>query len=84
MSPRRYREIYRREGQDQAAISGYELSMSALKTGSGNYGWQVETTIDGARSRSVIEVLMWSDIVQASMDRSIPYTFLLLVRTAKW
>ena len=29
--PRRYRELYRKEGADQAAISGYELALTPMK-----------------------------------------------------
>ena len=38
--PRRYRELYRKEGAAQAAISGYELALTPKRPG-GLYGWQV-------------------------------------------
>ncbi|MCA0940940.1 hypothetical protein LCM08_05090 [Salipiger pacificus] len=79
--PRRYRELYRREGAAQAAISGYALSLSP-KTGGGAYGWQVEAEMDGAQVTAEVEVLVWSDIVRSSMSNSIPATYLQLVRTA--
>ena len=40
--PRKYREIYRREGAEQAAVSGYELSIAPRSAGEG-----VETLRDG-------------------------------------
>jgi hypothetical protein len=79
MLPRRYRELYRSEGAKQAVISGYDLALAARQGGE-NYGWRVTTEIGGARTEAEIEVLVWSDIVQASMDRSIPGTYLLLAR----
>lgn len=79
--PRRYRELYRKEGADQAALSGYALALTP-KRGGGPYGWQVEGRIDGARVEAEIEVLVWSDIVRGSMSESIPATYLQLFRTA--
>ncbi|MFT6025658.1 MAG: hypothetical protein ACI9PY_003801 [Ascidiaceihabitans sp.] len=79
--PRRYRELYRSEGKDQAQISGYALKLQP-KQGGGNYGWQVDSTIDGANVHADVEVLVWSDIVRDSMAGSIPATYLQLVRTA--
>jgi len=38
--PRRYRELYRKEGSAQAQISDYQIALSP-KTGGGNYGWNV-------------------------------------------
>jgi hypothetical protein len=79
--PRRYRELYRREGQAQADLSGYELYLKPKKT-RGNYGWQVKSWMDGATVETDIEVLVWSDIVRDSMDSTIPGTYLQLARTA--
>ena len=79
--PRRYRELYRREGQDQAKISGYHLELTPKKV-KGPYGWHVNTLIDGARGQADIEVLVWADIVKSSMERGIAGTYLQLVRTA--
>lgn len=79
--PRRYRELYRKEGADQAALSGYALSLRP-KTGGGPYGWHVEGRVEGARVETQVEVLVWSDIVRGSMSNSIPATYLQLVRTA--
>lgn len=79
--PRRYRELYRKEGQTQAEVSGYQLT---LKPGvkAANYGWQVDAQMDDAAVHADFEVLVWSDIVRDSMDASIPGTYLQLVRTA--
>ncbi len=79
--PRRYRELYRKEGRAQSVISGYHLGVSA-KTGDGPYGWYVRSEQDGAEVETDVEVLVWSDIVRDSMDSSIPATYWQLLRTA--
>ena len=79
--PRRYRELYRREGADQARISGYTITLSP-KTTKGPYGWHVAGQIDGTKAEADIEVLVWSDIVRASMKQGILATYLQLLRTA--
>ncbi|WP_368187815.1 hypothetical protein [Aestuariibius sp. HNIBRBA575] len=79
--PRRYRELYRKEGAAQAQISGYEISLAA-KQGGDRYGWQVNGQIDGAQVAAEFEVLVWSDIVRDSMATSIPATYLQMARTA--
>lgn len=79
--PRRYRELYRKEGTAQAGLSGYALTMMPRKTG-GPHGWQVATVIDGAHTRADVEVLVWSDIVKGSMDAGILATYAQLARTA--
>ena len=78
--PRRYRELYRRESDRQAAISGYDIEMAGPIRG--RHGWRVRFDEDGIRSESEIEVLVWSDLVQGSMDRSILSSYLQLLRTA--
>ncbi len=78
--PRRYRELYRTESAEQAAISGYEIEQTP---GTGErYGWRVDATIEGSRASADIEVLVWSDIVRNSMATSIPGTYVQLLRTA--
>ncbi|MFN3281576.1 MAG: hypothetical protein ACK40I_07900 [Tabrizicola sp.] len=77
--PRRYRELYRSEGAAQAAISGYALTV-APRQGEG-YGWQVHARIEGRDCETEVEVLVWSDLVRASMDRGILGTYGQLVRT---
>lgn len=78
--PRRYRELYRREGTEQANISDYSLALQP-KTTSGPYGWRVNATI-GTPVEAEVEVLVWSDIVRLSMNQGIAATYLQLVRTA--
>jgi hypothetical protein len=76
--PRRYRELYRTESALQAAISGYRISQTA---GVGPVGWRVDAKMGDRASTSQIEVLVWSDIVQGSMNQGIVATYLQLVRT---
>ncbi len=77
--PRRYRELYRTEAAAQAAISGYEI---ALMPGTRGVGWDVDAVMDGRASRARIDVLVWSDLVQGSMQQGIAATYAQLVRTA--
>jgi hypothetical protein len=77
--PRRYREIYRREGAAQAAISGHSLALLP-RGGTGGRGWRVEARVEGEAVRSDFEVLVWSDIVRASMGAGIATTYLALAR----
>ncbi len=79
--PRRYRELYRKEGRAQAEISGYQIDIRA-RTGEGPYGWQVTSQQDGSPVDADVQVLVWSDIVRDSMAQSIPATYLQLARTA--
>ena len=79
--PRRYRELYRKEGKAQADISGYDLTLSPRK-GGGRFGWHATGIMDGARTEADIEVLVWSDIVRSSMGHGIPATYLAMLRTA--
>ncbi len=72
--PRRYRELYRREGAEQAAISGYTLAVGR-GPGQPAEAWRVKAEIDGAEVLTDVEVLVWSDLVQGSMDRSILATY---------
>ena len=78
--PRRYRELYRKEGAAQAAVSGYSLDLMPRK-GGGPYGWRVNAAMPG-QSETEFEVLVWSDLVRMSMKQGIPATYLQLVRTA--
>ncbi|WP_417243656.1 hypothetical protein [Celeribacter sp.] len=78
--PRRYRELYRTESAKQAGISGYSLTI-APKSGE-RFGWSVDSEIDGAKVHTEIDVLVWSDIVQQSMDAGILRTYGVLARTA--
>ena len=80
--PRRYRELYRKEGADQAAISGYEIGLTARAI-PGPYGWHVSARFGDAAVETDVDVLVWSDIVRASMSRTIGATYLQLVRTVR-
>ncbi|MBU2982229.1 hypothetical protein KO498_10460 [Lentibacter algarum] len=80
--PRRYRELYRKEGAEQAEISGYDIALSPKKTKGGPYGWHVEGRVDGAVCDADFEVLVWSDIVKDSMDQGIAATYVQMARTA--
>lgn len=79
--PRRYRELYRKEGAAQAKISDYEIGISA-KAKSDVYGWHAQATIDGHRTEADVDVLVWSDIVRSSMSNSILGTYGQLIHTA--
>jgi hypothetical protein len=78
--PRRYRELYRKEGAAQAAISGYELALKGRFGAS--YGWSVSGRFGRFRSEAEVEVLVWSDLVKSSMERGVAGTYWLLLRTA--
>ncbi|MBB5721481.1 hypothetical protein FHS72_001093 [Loktanella ponticola] len=79
--PRRYRELYRKEGAAQAQISGYEIGITP-KLKAKNFGWNAAATIDDQSVEANIDVLLWSDIVRDSMSNSIPATYWQLTRTA--
>lgn len=76
--PRRYRELYRREGTAQAALSGYALTLSP-----DDGGWQVTALMEGALVQTRVAVLGWSDLVQASMGAGIAATYLQMLRTIR-
>ena len=79
--PRRYRELYRKEGAAQAAISGYDLTLTP-RPAAGRYGWRVAARIDDTPVETDFEVLVWSDIVRGSMPGSIPATYWQMLRTS--
>ncbi|WP_026155060.1 hypothetical protein [Paracoccus sp. N5] len=79
--PRRYRELYKREGAEQARISGYRLGFGPRRDRKG-FGWGVAGDFGGARAEAEFEVLVWADIVQGSMGQSIAATYGQLCRTA--
>ena len=79
--PRRYRELYRKEGAMQALVSGYSLILSRRKQ-TGPDGWHVAAEIDGKAVSTEMQVLVWADLVQGSMGQGIPGTYLQLFRTA--
>ncbi|MFD1796286.1 hypothetical protein FQV27_01010 [Paracoccus aurantiacus] len=79
--PRRYRELFKREGAEQAAISGYRLATGA-RTDRTGFGWGATTLTGDQSATAEFEVLVWSDIVAGSMGQSIPATYAQLARTA--
>ena len=79
--PRRYRELYRKEGAEQAAVSGYDIALSP-SSGGARYVWHVEARIDDHTTQADFQVLVWSDIVRDSMEQGISATYLQLARTA--
>lgn len=79
--PRRYRELYRKESRKQAEISGYDISVSARQADAG-YGWFVEAKIDGIKTETEVDVLVWSDLVQGSMNSGIAATYWQMLKTA--
>ncbi|SLN46721.1 hypothetical protein AQS8620_01941 [Aquimixticola soesokkakensis] len=83
--PRRYRELYRKEGSAQAQISGYSLEISPKPKGTvwgAPFGWHAQTLIGSHKTSAQIDVLVWSDIVQSSMAAGIARTYVMLARTA--
>jgi len=78
--PRRYRELYRSEGKDQASISGYSLAVKGAPKAD-TFGWHVACKTDGQTVVADIQVLVWSDLVQKSMSAGIVATFIQLLRT---
>lgn len=84
--PRRYRELYRKEGTEQAEISGYQLQMGKRVVGTG-FGWGIKADFpDGSgdvhQVETDFEVMVWSDVVSKSMGQSIASTYWQLVSTA--
>lgn len=79
--PRRYRELYRRESAMQAGISGYEITLGARQRRTG-FGWRSTGRFPDGEGEGRFEVLVWDDLVQASMKAGIPGTYLQLLTTA--
>jgi hypothetical protein len=77
--PRRYRELYRKEGAAQAAISGYELTVKG-RPGAG-HGWTVTGRFGRHQGEALVEVLVWSDLVKGSMERGVAGTYWLFLRS---
>ena len=55
--PRRYRELYRKEGGEQAAISGYEMTVRGRQ--GETYSWHVNARFGRRRVETEVEVLVW-------------------------
>jgi len=77
--PRRHRELYRKEGAEQAAISGYELTVKG-RPGMGQ-GWTVSGHFGRHRTEALVEVLVWYDLVRGSMGRGVAATYWLFLRS---
>ena len=75
---RRYRELYRREAAEQAAVSGHEISVEKSANSS---QWLVKSVIEEQSAEIEFEVLVWSDIVQKEMTPGILATYWGLLRT---
>lgn len=78
--PRRYRELYRTEAAKQAEISGYEISQTA--GGGDRFGWEVTGLFGPHKTNSLIDVLLWSDLVRQSMQTGVFQTYVSLIKTA--
>lgn len=79
--PRRYRELFRREGRVQAKISGYALSVSARASEGKGYGWRAAITTAQATSEAEFTVLVWADLVQKSMRAGVLASYWMMLRT---
>jgi hypothetical protein len=79
--PRRYRELYRKEGAGQARLSGFDLALTPSDKGAA-FGWSVDARIEGAAVASRFEVLVWHDLVKAAMPGGLAATYWQLARTA--
>lgn len=81
MPPRRYRELYRRESRKQALIGGYDLAMER-QGGAAGFGWATRARFPEGEAQAQVEVLVWSDLVQASMQAGILGTYAQMLRVA--
>ncbi len=79
--PRRYRELYRTEARLQCHISGHEIRLEAAP-GAESYGFRLGARVQGRDVAAAVEILGWSDIVQASMGQGIWATYRQLFSTA--
>lgn len=82
LGPRRYRELYRKEGPEQGRICGYDLKLRALpRTDCGNLRWTVTYDRGPITSSSEFEFLGWDDIVRHSIRPSLLYVYSLMFKT---
>ena len=82
LGARRYRELYRREGPEQAAVEGYELDVQGQpRAGGGNYSWKVRQRQGVLKTVTDFEFLGWDDIVRHSIRPSLGYVYSLMFRT---
>lgn len=82
LGPRRYRELYRKEGPEQAAISGYDLSVTGVQRAeNGNYRWNARYQSGVEETNTEFEFLGWDDIVRHSFRPSLRYVYGLMFKT---
>ncbi|MEM7178168.1 MAG: hypothetical protein AAGD47_01440 [Pseudomonadota bacterium] len=82
LGPRRYRELHRVEGQQQAAVSGYDFHLEAVPHAKGGpYRWRTFLTEGGGTTEAEFEFLAWDDIVRHSIRPSLGYVYALMFRT---
>ncbi|RED13742.1 hypothetical protein [Pontivivens insulae] len=79
---RRYRELYRTQGAEQADISGYSLDVKGCRAGDGPYHWRASLTDGVEESRADIFFLGWTDLIRAAMTDSILLAYGQMLRTA--
>ena len=79
---RRYRELYRKQSQIQAAISRYRITQSAPVAPSDRFGWSVHVVFARQKVDSDFTVLEWSDLVKSSMSNGIFATYRQMLNTA--
>ncbi|QIK40498.1 hypothetical protein [Pontivivens nitratireducens] len=79
---RRYRELYRSQGAEQAGISGYDLHVDGKPRGDGVYGWTAELRDGGVESQADIRFLGWNDLVRDAMSDSALQAYWQMLRTA--
>lgn len=82
LGPRRYRELYRREGPKQATISGYKLAVSGLpRSENGNFRWKADLGSGQNITSTEFEFLGWDDIVRETYRHSLRLVYPLMFRT---
>lgn len=79
--PRAYRERYRRQSAKQAALSGYAIEI-VPRSAKGRFGWRIAAQMEAASTTTDLEVMVWADIVRASMDQGVLASYGQLARTA--
>lgn len=82
LGPRRYRELYRKEGPEQGTISQYDLTVSRLpRSETGNYRWRAGYAAGLTMSEAEFEFLGWDDIVRHSIRPSLGHVYGLMFKT---
>ena len=71
--PRRYRELYRTESQEQARISDYTIAQEPLRSAD-NFGWRVTSTIEGPLLIAAILQKYW--VTMTKHGRPVPVAHL--------